>query len=114
VLNETETEDPIGKENRPTGGRRFVVAGVGEVLWDVFPEGARLGGAPTNFASHAGFKVRIVDTVGAGDAFTAALVIGVLQGKNFNAINEEANRLASAVCTRSGAMSAFRPSGKYV
>jgi len=77
VLNETETEDPIGKENRPTGGRRFVVAGV-------------------------------------GDAFTAALVIGVLQGKNFNAINEEANRLAGAVCTRSGAISAFRPSGKYV
>jgi pyridoxal/pyridoxine/pyridoxamine kinase len=77
VLNETETEDPIGRENRPTGRRRFVVAGV-------------------------------------GDAFTAALVIGVLQGKDFNAINEEANRLASAVCTRSGAISAFRPSGKYV
>ena len=26
---------------------------VGEVLWDVFPESARLGGAPLNFAAHA-------------------------------------------------------------
>jgi len=52
--------------------------------------------------------------VGAGDAFTAPLVIGVLQGKDFDAINEEVNRLACAVCTRSGAMSAFPPSGKHV
>jgi fructokinase len=29
------------------------VAVVGEVLWDVFPESTRLGGAPLNFAVHA-------------------------------------------------------------
>lgn len=29
------------------------IAVVGEVLWDVFPESARLGGAPLNFAVHA-------------------------------------------------------------
>ena len=28
------------------------IAGIGEILWDVFPEGGRLGGAPTNFACH--------------------------------------------------------------
>ncbi len=33
---------------------RKVVIGLGEVLWDVFPEGARLGGAPANFAVMAG------------------------------------------------------------
>lgn len=27
--------------------------GIGEILWDVFPEGAKFGGAPANFASHA-------------------------------------------------------------
>ena len=26
---------------------------IGEVLWDVFPDSARLGGAPLNFAVHA-------------------------------------------------------------
>jgi fructokinase len=31
---------------------RFNVVGVGELLWDVFPDGAKLGGAPTNFAHH--------------------------------------------------------------
>ena len=33
--------------------KRFVV-GLGEVLWDVLPEGKKLGGAPANFAYHAG------------------------------------------------------------
>ena len=33
--------------------KRYVV-GLGEVLWDVLPEGKTLGGAPANFAYHAG------------------------------------------------------------
>ena len=33
--------------------KRYVV-GLGEVLWDVLPEGKKLGGAPANFAYHAG------------------------------------------------------------
>lgn len=32
---------------------RYVV-GLGEVLWDMLPEGKKLGGAPANFAYHAG------------------------------------------------------------
>ena len=32
--------------------KRYVV-GLGEALWDVLPEGAKLGGAPANFAYHA-------------------------------------------------------------
>lgn len=30
-----------------------VVAGIGELLWDVFPTGKRAGGAPANFVYHA-------------------------------------------------------------
>jgi fructokinase len=30
----------------------FKVIGVGEILWDVFPNGKKLGGAPANFAYH--------------------------------------------------------------
>jgi fructokinase len=33
--------------------RRSTVVGIGELLWDLFPEGARFGGAPVNFACHA-------------------------------------------------------------
>ena len=28
------------------------IVGLGEVLWDVLPEGKQLGGAPANFAYH--------------------------------------------------------------
>ena len=33
--------------------KRYVV-GLGEALWDVLPEGKKLGGAPANFAYHSG------------------------------------------------------------
>jgi fructokinase len=33
--------------------RRPTVIGIGEVLWDVYPDGPRFGGAPANFACHA-------------------------------------------------------------
>lgn len=31
-----------------------LIVGLGEVLWDVFPTGKKLGGAPANFAYHVG------------------------------------------------------------
>src|SRR3979411_2671131 len=33
--------------------RQLVIAGIGEGLWDVYPDVARFGGAPANFACHA-------------------------------------------------------------
>ena len=34
--------------------RRHTIVGLGELLWDLFPDGSRrLGGAPTNVAYHA-------------------------------------------------------------
>ena len=45
----------------------------------------------------------IADTVGAGDAFTAALVLGLLRGDDLDKINWTANRLASYVCSQHGA-----------
>jgi fructokinase len=32
--------------------KRPITVGLGEVLWDVFPEGSKFGGAPANFAAH--------------------------------------------------------------
>jgi len=45
----------------------FVVIGVGEVHWDVLPEGRQLGGAPANFVYHAqalGAKGVLTSSVG--------------------------------------------------
>lgn len=34
--------------------QRDIVVGMGEALWDVLPEGKKIGGAPANFAYHVG------------------------------------------------------------
>ncbi len=54
---------------------------------------------------HPGQAVKVVDTVGAGDAFTAALAVGLRQGLDLATINDQANRLAAQVCAHAGAMS---------
>ena len=44
-----------------------IVIGMGEVLWDVLPEGKKLGGAPCNFAYHVsqfGLDARGVSAIG--------------------------------------------------
>ena len=45
----------------------------------------------------------VVDTVGAGDSFTATLVSGFLKGRPLDAINRHANAVASFVCSQNGA-----------
>jgi fructokinase len=52
---------------------------------------------------HHGFKVKVADTVGAGDAFTAALVHGYLRGTPLAQINEAANRVGAWVASQPGA-----------
>jgi len=52
---------------------------------------------------HPGFRTEVVDTVGAGDAFAAALVAGMLKGNDIDRINDHANRVASYVCSKRGA-----------
>ncbi len=43
------------------------IVGIGEALWDVLPEGRKIGGAPANFAYHIsqfGYKSKVVSAVG--------------------------------------------------
>lgn len=43
------------------------VVGLGEALWDVLPEGRKIGGAPANFAYHIsqqGFNSKVVSAIG--------------------------------------------------
>lgn len=55
-----------------------------------------------NHYSHSGYKINVIDTVGAGDAFTAAVVIGYLNGANLKEMSDAANRLGSWVCSQEG------------
>lgn len=52
---------------------------------------------------HPGFPVQVVDTVGAGDAFTAALVHHFLRGSSLSRMNDAANRMGSWVASHAGA-----------
>jgi len=57
-------------------------------------------------SQHSGFRVRVADTVGSGDAFTAGLVHEYLQSASLDLMNEVANLVGAWVASEVGAMPA--------
>ena len=53
---------------------------------------------------HPGIAVDVADTIGAGDAFTAALTHYLLRGASLGVLNEAGNRWGAWVASQSGAM----------
>ncbi len=92
----------------------FHVVGLGEVLWDLLPEGPQLGGAPANFAHHAhalGARATVVTRVG-NDAWgrqivarlqAAVQIDKILHGWPLAKIHQHAAVLARYVCSCAGA-----------
>ena len=56
---------------------------------------------------HPGFPVKVADPIGAGDAFTAAIIHYALRGADLSTLNEAGNRWGSWVASQPGAMPAF-------
>jgi fructokinase len=54
-----------------------------------------------------GIAVTVKDTVGAGDSFTATLVMGMLYGLPLEKINRLAGKVAAYVCSQAGATPAL-------
>jgi fructokinase len=67
------------------------------------PNGSLLATASSQ-DEHPGFRVKIADTVGAGDAFTATMVHHALRGSALQTINRAANRMGAWVASQEGAM----------
>jgi fructokinase len=53
---------------------------------------------------HTGYPVKVADTIGAGDAFSAALTHYLLRGADLATLNEAGNRWGGWVASQSGAM----------
>jgi fructokinase len=68
------------------------------------PCGSLLVAGDHSVAEHPGYTVKVADTVGSGDAFTAALVNEYLQGSPLDQMNETANRVGAWVASQVGAM----------
>ncbi len=64
---------------------------------------------PNAHDSHPGHKVKVTDTVGAGDAFTATLVHHYLRGSDLATMNDAANRMGAWVASKPGATPAADP-----
>jgi fructokinase len=58
---------------------------------------------------HPGFEVEVRDTVGAGDAFLAVLLAGLLAGRDDQAMLRHANLIGAYVVTQFGAVPADQP-----
>ena len=52
---------------------------------------------------HPGVAVEVVDTVGAGDAFTAALAVQLIAGSTPERVSEAANQVSAWVASQAGA-----------
>lgn len=79
--------------------------------------GCRVSAANVDF-SVPGENVKVVNTVGAGDAFTAAFSLRLLSGSDLRSCAEHANRVGAFVATQDGGMSempsTFRSAGDRV
>lgn len=54
-------------------------------------------------AEQRGLPVRLRDSIGAGDAFCAAMTLGYLAGWSLDQINRRANETAAVICSHHGA-----------
>ena len=54
-----------------------------------------------------GIEIDVVDSIGAGDSFTAALCMGLLNGWPLSRTNQFANQVAAFVCSQNGATPKF-------
>jgi fructokinase len=64
---------------------------------------------PDMVEEHPGIPADVVDSVGAGDSFTACLAVGLLRTLPLSRINDAANRVAAHVCSQPGATPALPP-----
>lgn len=89
--NNSNSNDCMSQQKHSTplspwrGGGGEAVVGLGEALWDVLPDGKKLGGAPANFAYHVGqFGMKSVAISALGEDKLAEETVAALEEKKLN------------------------------
>lgn len=82
---------------------RLLAGDIELVALSLGPEGAELHRRGECSRAPAGELEKMVDSVGAGDSFTATLIAGLLRGLPLDRINRHGNSVASYVCSQHGA-----------
>lgn len=95
MLNLTGTDDEVLNQLLKTNNLRLIALTRGA-------DGATLISATGERSDQPVAPTNIVDTVGAGDAYTAALALGLLRGESLGSINTWGNRVAAYVCSQPG------------
>jgi ribokinase len=110
VPNEIETAllsgHPVATTDQAaTAAQRLFAHGVGAVVLTLGSRGALLV-SPTAHAIHfPPFNVQVIDTTAAGDAFVAALSVGIASGLTLENAVRQANAAGSLAVTKMGAQS---------
>jgi fructokinase len=105
-LNDQELSELVAMFGLPSGVRESLAELAGRFSLPLVALTRGAGGslllADGLWSDHPGRSVAVSDTIGAGDAFSAALVFGLLAGRPLEAINRHANEVAAFVCTQPG------------
>ena len=115
--NETEARvclglTPADRADEETLGRRLLERGCGAALITLGERGC-LCVTAEGCEQIPGFSVpEIVDTTGAGDAFNAALAVGLAEGRTLRAAARFANAAAALCCTALATLPAYRRRGE--
>jgi ribokinase len=91
---------------------RFLARGTRVVVVKMGSQGAVIvckgeSGAGTTAVHVPGYRVPVVDTTGAGDAFAGALAVGFAEGMGLTEAVRFANAAGALACTKAGAMAAM-------
>ena len=90
----------------------LIARGAAAAVLKLGPRGAMVVTAEGQMARIPTYAVEVVDTTAAGDAFTAALAMGVAEGRDAIEAAKFANAAGALACTKFGAQSAMPTLGE--
>lgn len=85
----------------------LITRGAGAVVLKLGPRGCLVVTADEHIYTTPPYRVNVVDTTGAGDAFTGALAVAIARGEPMRDAARFANAVGALACTKLGAQAAM-------